>query len=54
MMKTALMTAGLAAVFLVGVACFGFGSKAPAPADSACAGLTGQARADCEQQQRQP
>lgn len=52
MLKTVLMTAGLAAVFAVGVACFGFSSKAPAPATSACAGLEGQAKADCEKQQQ--
>ena len=50
-MKAPLMLAGLAAVFLVGVACFGLSSKSPAP-PAACAGLEGQAKADCEKQQQ--
>lgn len=49
-MKTSVMLAGLAAVFALGVACMGFSSKAPEPA-TACAGLEGQALADCEKQQ---
>lgn len=49
-MKTAVMLTGLAAVFAVGVACMGFSSKSPEPA-AACAGLEGQALADCEKQQ---
>jgi hypothetical protein len=53
-MKTALMLTGLAAVFLTMTACFGLFSKEPPPAESevpACAGLSGQAKIDCEQRQ---
>jgi hypothetical protein len=57
MRKTVLMLTGLAGVFAVGTACSGMFSKAddPAPpaAGQACAGLTGQARTDCEQRQAQ-
>lgn len=61
-MKTAVMLLGLAAVFASGVACAkiyhsltGGGDDAAVPAAAAtpakapCDGLTGQAKADCEQ-----
>jgi hypothetical protein len=55
-MKTTLMAFGLAAVFLLGTACFGLFTPdrdEPAPAgDVACADLEGQAKADCEARQR--
>jgi len=56
MRKTVLMLTGLAGVFAVGTACSGMFSKTddPAPpAGQACVGLTGQAKADCEQRQAQ-
>ncbi len=54
MLRTTLHVTGLALVFAAGVACFGLFSSNDAdraPADP-CAGLTGQAKVDCEQQQR--
>ncbi|HZR82358.1 MAG TPA: hypothetical protein VFD92_14795 [Candidatus Binatia bacterium] len=51
MLKTALMIAGLAALLGASTACFGLFSKddPDRPAvRSSCAGLTGQAKADCE------
>jgi hypothetical protein len=57
MMKTIVMLLGLAGVFAAGTACFGlFSSSKPEPSDTtveACAGLSGQAKIDCEQRQRQ-
>lgn len=53
-MKTAVMLVGLAAVFASGIACAKLFSNsssdsAAVPATSApCAGLTGQAKTDCE------
>lgn len=55
MTKTTLMILSLAGVFLFGTACFGlFGSSKPAApsAVAECAGLSGQARVDCEQKQK--
>ncbi len=53
-MKTIEMLIGLAAAFAVMTACFGMFSKSPPPAETrveACAGLSGQAKIDCEQRQ---
>ncbi len=53
-MKTIAMLIGLAGVFAVIVACAGMFSKSPPPAETqveACAGLSGQAKIDCEQRQ---
>jgi hypothetical protein len=54
MIKTTLMALGLAAVFLLGTACFGLLPTKKEPAKDAtiaeCAGLAGQARADCERE----
>jgi hypothetical protein len=55
-MKTPVMLFGLAAVFAAGIACaniFGSSSRSSDPAavpaaSGPCAGLTGQAKADCE------
>lgn len=55
-MKRAMMLLAIAGVFLAGTACFGlFASKHEAAKDAAiaeCAGLSGQARIDCEQRHR--
>ena len=55
MTKTVLMLIGLAGVFAAGTACFGlFSSHTPPPAETeveACAGLSGQAKIDCERRQ---
>jgi len=51
-MKTVLMLAGLGAAFVAITACSGMFSKNPPPAETqveACAGLSGQAKIDCEQ-----
>jgi len=53
MIKTALMVAGLAVFVGASTACFGLFSGGrdaadPPAADEACAGLTGQAKIDCE------
>ncbi len=52
MTKTMLMLLGLAGVFAAGTACFGlFSSDSPRPPQGeveACAGLSGQAKVDCE------
>jgi hypothetical protein len=54
MIKTTLMTLGLAAVFLLGTACFGLlSSKKDAATEATIpdgAGLGGQARVDCERE----
>lgn len=53
-MKTFVMLIGLAAAFAAITACFGMFSKSPPPAESqveACAGLSGQAKIDCEKRQ---
>lgn len=53
-MKTVAMLIGLASVFAVIVACSGMFSKSPPPAETqveACAGLSGQAKIDCEKRQ---
>jgi uncharacterized membrane protein len=53
-MKTIVMLIGLAAAFAAITACFGMFSKSPPPAETqveACAGLSGQAKIDCEQRQ---
>jgi hypothetical protein len=47
MVKTLVMLGGLAAFAGASVACFGMFSDRPA--EESCEGLTGQARADCEQ-----
>jgi hypothetical protein len=50
-MKSAVMLFGLAAVFASGVACaklFSSSSPDPAAVPASCAGLTGQAKIDCE------
>jgi hypothetical protein len=51
--KRTLMLLALAAVFLAGTACFGLFTTKHEPAKDAdiaeCAGLSGQARVDCEQ-----
>lgn len=55
MTKTAVMITGIAGVLAFGTACFGlFGTSKPPAADSgseACAGLSGQAKIDCEKRQ---
>jgi hypothetical protein len=55
MTKTIVMLLGLAGVFAAGSACFGlFSSEKPAPPETqveACAGLSGQAKIDCERRQ---
>jgi hypothetical protein len=53
-MKTTIMLIGMAAAFAAMTACFGLFSKSPPPAEStveACAGLSGQAKIDCERRQ---
>jgi hypothetical protein len=53
-MKTTVMLIGLAAAFAAITACFGMFSKDSPPAESqieACAGLSGQAKIDCEKRQ---
>ena len=54
MIKTTLMALGLAAIFLLGTACFGLLPTKKEPATEAaiteCAGLAGQARVDCERE----
>ena len=56
MIKRTTMLLALAGVFLAGTACFGLFATKHAPATDAeiaeCAGLSGQARVDCEQQHR--
>ncbi len=50
-MKTLLMVLGLAGVFAAGTACFGLfvpRSEPSKDAVEACAGLEGEAKADCE------
>jgi hypothetical protein len=51
-MKTLWMVLGLAGVFAAGTACFGlFAPRSERPEDPAvkeCAGLSGQAKLDCE------
>ena len=53
MIKRTTMLLSLAAVFLAGSACFGVFATKHEPAKdaeiAACAGLSGQARIDCEQ-----
>ena len=51
--KTLVMLFALAGVFAAGTACFGLFSKDPAAQTTAeeCAGLSGQAKVDCEQRQ---
>lgn len=54
--KTMSMLLGLAGVFAAGTACFGLFTRTDSSAESnvaACAGLSGQAKADCEQQHRE-
>jgi len=54
MTKTIVMLAGLAGVLAFGTACFGlFGSSKPQSETTvqACAGLSGQAKIDCEKRQ---
>jgi hypothetical protein len=52
MTKTLVMLLGLAGVFAAGTACFGlFGPRSDQPEGTtveACAGLSGDAKADCE------
>jgi hypothetical protein len=52
MTKTIMMLAGLAGVFAAGTACFGLfssGSERPPQGQvEECAGLSGQAKVDCE------
>ncbi len=53
--KDTLMLLGIAAVLAAGTACSGLFTKkddAAASAVPACAGLEGQAKIDCEQQQK--
>ena len=54
MIKTTVMLLGLAAVFAAGVACFGLFTRTDPSAQTqseACAGLSGQAKIDCEKRQ---
>jgi hypothetical protein len=54
MTKTILMLLGLAAVFAAGTACFGIFTRSDSSEASlveACAGLSGQAKVDCEHRQ---
>ncbi|HJW67940.1 MAG TPA: hypothetical protein VJ829_01150 [Candidatus Binatia bacterium] len=52
MTKTILMLLGLASVFAAGTACFGLFSSGHTPPPQGqieeCAGLSGQAKTDCE------
>ena len=56
MIKRTTMRLALAGVFLAGTACFGLFATKHEPAKDAeiaeCAGLSGQARVDCEQRHR--
>ncbi len=56
MAKRTMMLVALAGVFLAGTACFGLFATKHEPAKDAeiaeCAGLSGQARVDCEQRHR--
>jgi hypothetical protein len=56
MSKRMTMLLGLAGVFLAGTACFGlFASREDSAREAEipeCAGLSGQARVDCEQRHR--
>ncbi len=56
MIKRTTMLLALAGVFLAGTACFGLFATKRQPAQDAeiaeCAGLSGQARVDCEQRHR--
>lgn len=55
MKKTMLMVLGLAGVFAAGTACFGLFTrtdKAAADGAAECAGLSGQAKVDCEQRHK--
>jgi hypothetical protein len=50
------MMLGLAGVFAAGTACFGLFTRTDPSAESsveACAGLSGQAKADCERQHQE-
>ena len=49
-MKTVLMLIGLGGVLALGTACFGLFTREPAAETEveACAGLSGQAKIDCE------
>ena len=54
MTRTTVMVAAFGGVFLLGTACAGLFTKTDPGAASkveACAGLSGQARTDCEQRQ---
>lgn len=55
MAKTAIMVMSLAGVFLLGTACAKLFTRTSEPAAQsgveACAGLSGQAKVDCEQHQ---
>lgn len=54
MAKTIVMLIGLAGVLAAGTACFGLFSRTPPPAETqveACAGLSGEAKIDCERRQ---
>lgn len=55
MTKTILMVTALGGVFLLGTACAGLFTKTSEQSDpskvQACAGLSGQAKLDCEQRQ---
>ena len=52
MAKRVVMLSALGGIFLLGTACFGLFTKKDSSASStveACAGLSGQAKVDCEQ-----
>jgi len=54
MTKTIFMLIGLACAVAAGAACAGVFSRNPPPAETqveACAGLSGQAKIDCERRQ---
>jgi hypothetical protein len=57
MTKTILMLTALGGVFLLGTACAGLFTKTSDQSESskvaACAGLSGQAKVECEQRQAQ-
>ena len=54
MIKRVVMLAALGGIFLLGTACFGLFTESSDSSTSsveACAGLSGQAKVDCEQRQ---
>lgn len=52
--KTLAMLIALGGVLAAGTACFGLFTRSDPPAAEACAGLSGDALADCERRHREP